>query len=189
GPRINIFEIVKEMKEAGIQYPCVIRFHDILRSRVRQINQTFAATIKEAEFNGKFFGVFPIKVNQLREVVEEIVDAGLEFQYGLEAGSKAEIMATLSMDTHPDSLMILNGYKDDEFLKLALLGNQLGRKSIVVIEKFTELKDLLRISNEVGVEPIIGFRAKLNTKGSGKWAESAGDFAKFGLTIPEIIEG
>ena len=189
GPKISIAEIVKEMKDANIAYPCVIRFHDILRSRVKQINQTFSETIKEAEYNGQFFGVFPIKVNQLREVVEEIVDAGLEFQYGLEAGSKPEIMAVLSMDTHQDSLMILNGYKDDEYLRLALLGNQLGRKSIVVIEKFTELVDLLRISEEIGVEPMIGFRAKLSTKGSGKWADSAGDFAKFGLSIPEVLTG
>lgn len=188
-PHINIHEVVKEMKELKIEFPCVIRFHDILRSRVRQINETFAQTIKESNYNGRYYGVFPIKVNQLREVVEEISDAGYEYEYGLEAGSKAEILATLSMEMHHNALTILNGYKDDEFLRLSLLGNQLGRKAIVVVEKFTELKDLLRISEEIDVEPMIGFRAKLNTKGSGKWADSAGDFAKFGLTIPEIIEG
>jgi arginine decarboxylase len=188
GPKINIGEVIKEMQKEGIAFPAVIRFHDILRNQVIQLNETFNTTINEAGFKGKYFGVYPIKVNQLREVVEEVVDAGSNYTYGLEAGSKAEILAALSMKTHPQSLTILNGYKDEEFMQLALLGKQLDKNVIVVIEKLSELYLLMEVAEQMQIEPMIGVRAKLNTKGSGKWADSTGDFAKFGLTIPEILE-
>ncbi len=188
GPRINIMEVIEEMKAKNIAFPAVIRFHDILRSQVININKTFRAVIEEAKFNGNYMGVYPIKVNQMREVVEEIVDAGAPFNYGLEAGSKPELMAALAMNTNSLSLTILNGYKDEEFLRLALLGTQLGRKVIVVVEKYSELLQLLDLAQKLGVEPMIGLRAKLATKSSGKWAGSSGDYAKFGLTIPEILQ-
>ncbi|MFO0006402.1 MAG: arginine decarboxylase, partial [bacterium] len=124
---------------------------------------------EEARYNGQYMGVYPIKVNQMREVVDEIVDAGAPYNYGLEAGSKPELIAALAMNTNQNSLTILNGYKDEDFLRLALLGNQLGRKVIVVIEKYSELTQLLALSEKVGVEPIIGIRAKLATKSTGKW--------------------
>ncbi len=188
GPRINIMEVVDEMKAKRIPFPAVIRFHDILRSQVININKTFRSTIEEARFNGQYTGVYPIKVNQMREVVDEIVDAGAPYNYGLEAGSKPELIAALAMNTNQNSLTILNGYKDEDFLRLALLGIQMGRKVIVVVEKYSELLQLLELSEKVGVEPMIGLRAKLATKSTGKWAGSSGDFAKFGLTIPEVLQ-
>lgn len=188
GPVINMMEIIDEMKNKNIPFPSVIRFHDILRSQVANLNKTFRSIIEEAKFTGSYFGVYPIKVNQMREVVAEIVDAGAPFNYGLEAGSKPELIAALAMNSNQNSLTVVNGYKDKDLLRLALLGNQLGRKVIVVIEKYSELTDLMKLSQEVGVEPMIGLRAKIATKSSGKWASSGGDYAKFGLTITEILQ-
>lgn len=188
GPVINMMEIVEEMKNKSIPFPAVIRFHDILRSQVANLNKTFRGIIEEAKFNGSYFGVYPIKVNQMREVVEEIVDAGAPFNYGLEAGSKPELIAALAMNSNQNSLTVVNGYKDMDLLRLALLGNQLGRKVIVVVEKYSELLDIMKLSQEIGVEPMIGLRAKIATKSSGKWASSGGDYAKFGLTITEILQ-
>jgi arginine decarboxylase len=188
GPVINMMEVIEEMKNKNIGFPSVIRFHDILRSQVVNLNKTFRSVIEEAKFTGNYFGVYPIKVNQMREVVEEIVDAGAPYNYGLEAGSKPELMAALAMNTNQNSLTVVNGYKDLELLRLVLLGNQLGRKVIVVIEKYSELVDMMNLSQEIGVEPMIGLRAKITTKSSGKWASSGGDYAKFGLTITEILQ-
>lgn len=188
GPQINIMDVVKELKNENVTFPVVLRFQDVLHSQVKKLNTIFNQTIKDAKFNGEYFGVFPIKVNQMREVVEEIIDAGAPYNHGLEAGSKAELLAALAMNTNEESLTILNGYKDEEFMRLALIGREMGRKVIVVIEKFSELEMLIKLSKETGIEPMIGIRAKLNTRGSGKWAESGGDFAKFGLTIPEIMQ-
>ncbi len=188
GPVINMMEVVEEMKNKGIAFPAVIRFHDILRSQVVVLNKTFRSVIEEANYRGVYSGVYPIKVNQMREVVEEIVDAGAPFNYGLEAGSKPELIAALAMNINQNSLTVVNGYKDRDLLRLALLGNQLGRKVIVVVEKYSELTDLMQISQEIGVEPMIGLRAKIATKSSGKWASSGGDYAKFGLTITEILQ-
>ncbi|MGE3610178.1 MAG: biosynthetic arginine decarboxylase [Bacteriovoracaceae bacterium] len=188
GPVISMMEVLEEMKNKNISFPAVIRFHDILRSQVALLNKTFRSVIEEAKFNGTYCGVYPIKVNQMREVVEEIVDAGSPYNYGLEAGSKPELIAALAMNTNQNSLTVVNGYKDLDLLRLALLGIQLGRKIIVVVEKYSELTDLMRLSQEIGVEPMIGLRAKIATKSSGKWASSGGDYAKFGLTITEILQ-
>jgi arginine decarboxylase len=185
--RIDFKAVIDEIKQEGIQFPLVLRFHDILRSQVALLNQTFQNTLKEAEYNGGYMGVYPIKVNQMREVVEEIVDAGAPFNYGLEAGSKAELLTVMALNTNAESLTILNGYKDEEFMRLALLSSKLGRKTIVVIEKFSELILLVKISKELGIAPIVGIRSKMTVKGRGKWASSGGDRAKFGLTISEMI--
>lgn len=187
GPRIDIHEVIEEMKAQNIPLPIVIRFHDILRSQVKVINETFRDVIKEAGYNGNYNGVYPIKVNQMREVVEEIVDAGAPYNYGLEAGSKPELLSVLAYNDNADALTVLNGYKDEEYLRLALLGNKIGRKVIVVIEKFSELHKILKLSREMNVEPMIGLRAKMSVKGSGKWSDSGGEKAKFGLTISEIL--
>lgn len=186
GPRIDIAEVIEEMKLQNIPMPMVIRFHDILRSQVKLLNETFREVIKEADYPGKYTGVYPIKVNQMREVVEEIVDAGTPYDFGLEAGSKPELLSVLAFNDNLNALTVLNGYKDEEYLRLALLGNKLGRKVIVVIEKFSELYKILKLSREMNVAPMIGLRAKMSVKGSGKWAESGGDKAKFGLTIAEM---
>lgn len=185
--RIDFKEVLEEIKQEGIQFPVVVRFHDILRSQVALLNQTFLKTLKEAEYNGQYMGVYPVKVNQMREVVEEIVDAGAPFNYGLEAGSKAELLTVMALNTNTESLTILNGYKDQEFMRLALLSRKLGRKTIVVIEKFSELILLVKTAKELDIQPLVGIRSKMTVKGRGKWASSGGDRAKFGLTISEII--
>jgi arginine decarboxylase len=187
GPSIDIMDVIEDIQEKKLGFPCVIRFQDILRSRVVALNETFNKSIQEHGYQGRYFGVYPIKVNQLREVVEEILDAGAPYHYGLEAGSKGELISVLALNTDPEALTICNGYKDEAYLRLALLGRKLGRKVIVVIEKLSELPELLRVAEEMQVQPYIGLRSKLTTKGTGKWEKSGGDFAKFGLTTPEII--
>ncbi len=189
GPIIDMMDVIEDLHERGIGFPCVIRFQDVLRSRVVMLNETFRAAIKEHGFSGHYFGVFPIKVNQMREVVEEILDAGEPYAYGIEAGSKPELFPAIALNTHPDALTICNGYKDEDYMRLALIGRKLGRKAIVVIEKLSEIPLVLRVADELGVEPLLGFRARLATKGAGKWESSSGDFAKFGLTVPEIVQG
>ena len=185
--RIDIKAVIEELKEANIALPVVIRFHDILRAQVKSINETFRQIIKEAEYQAEYRGVYPIKVNQMREVVEEVVDAGEPYHFGLEAGSKPELLAVLAYNTNPEALTILNGYKDEEFMRLALLGRRLGRKVVVVIEKFSELTLLVELSKQLNIQPIVGLRAKMQVKSQGRWQGSAGERAKFGLTISEII--
>ena len=185
--RIDFKAVLDEIKEEGIQFPVVVRFHDILRSQVALLNESFRNTMQEAGYTGEYNGVYPVKVNQMREVVEEIVDAGKPYNYGLEAGSKAELLSVLAYNTNEASLTVLNGYKDEEFMRLALLARKLGRKVIVVIEKFSELLLLVRLAKQLNVEPLVGLRSKMTVKGRGKWEGSGGDRAKFGLTITEII--
>ncbi|WP_395338550.1 biosynthetic arginine decarboxylase [Ningiella sp. W23] len=185
--QIDMKAVIDEIRSENIQFPVVIRFHDVLRSQVINLNETFIETIKEAKYEGHYRGVYPIKVNQMREVVEEIVDAGNPYAYGLEAGSKPELLAVLAYNTNTEALTILNGYKDEEFIKLALLGRKLGRKVVVVIEKFSELQLLIKVAKELNIEPIVGLRAKMQSKGQGRWQGSSGERAKFGLSISEII--
>jgi arginine decarboxylase len=166
--------------------PVLLRFQDILRHRVALLNEAFQRAIAEHKYAGRYYGVYPIKVNQLREVVEEILDAGEPYQFGLEAGSKGELMAVLAMNG-PEALTIVNGYKDEAMMRLALLGVKLGKKVFAVIEKPGELSLLFKAAQELGVRPLIGLRAKLQTQGSGKWKYSTGHAAKFGLTTPEIL--
>jgi arginine decarboxylase len=186
--QISLMDIIHEMKKEGIQFPAVIRFHDILRSQVRILNETFIKKIEEADYKGQYYGVFPIKVNQLREVIEEVVDIGKEYNYGLEAGSKAELLAVLAYNDNPKSLTVLNGYKDIEFMQLAALGTEIGKNCIVVIEKLSEVFILLDVMQKMSIDVKIGVRSKLGSKSTGKWAESAGEGAKFGLSITEILE-
>jgi arginine decarboxylase len=187
GPTIDIMDVVEDIQERRLGFPCVVRFQDVLRARVKAINEAFGKGIAENSYGGRYYGVYPVKVNQMREVVEEILDAGAPYHYGLEAGSKGELLLVLGFNVDPEAVTICNGYKDEEFLRLALLGRKLGRKIIVVVEKLSELPNLLRLAEEMGVEPMIGLRSKLTTKGTGKWESSGGDFAKFGLTVPELI--
>ncbi len=188
GPTIDLMDVVDDIRERNLGFPCVVRFQDILRARVKQLNETFRAAIAQHNYKGGYFGVYPTKVNQMREVVEEILDAGAPYHMGLEAGSKGELLIVLALNTDPEALTICNGYKDEEYLRLALLGRKIGRKVVVVIEKLSELPALLRLSEEMNVQPMIGLRSKLSTKGTGKWESSSGDFAKFGLTTPELIK-
>jgi len=185
--KIDLREVINEIQASGIEFPAVIRFHDILRSQVERLNNTFRNTIEEANYEGKYFGVFPVKVNQMREVIEEIVDAGARFDYGLEAGSKPELIAALAYNTNKDSLTILNGYKDEEYLRLALLGLKINRNIVIVIEKYSELVKLIELSKLLEIKPVIGLRVKMMAKGRGKWESSSGERAKFGLSIAEIL--
>lgn len=171
----------------GLKAPMVIRFQDLLRHRVIQLNELFNKAIKEEGYKGNYRGVFPIKVNQLREVVDEIVAAGKDYNFGLEAGSKPELMIALAMHEGAQRLIICNGYKDNDYIRTALIGRKLGKKIILVVEQLSELDEIIRLSAETGVKPLIGFRAKLQTRGEGKWALSTGENAKFGLNTAEIL--
>jgi arginine decarboxylase len=184
---IRIMDVVKEALAKGQKAPLVIRFQDLLQHRVVRLNEVFAKAIKEESYRGSYRGVFPIKVNQLREVVEEILSAGKPYHYGLEAGSKPELMIALAMHDNLNRLIICNGYKDEDYIRLALLGRKLGKKVILVVEQLSEVDTIVRISDEMRVKPLIGLRVKLNTRGEGKWALSTGDNAKFGLTTQEIL--
>jgi len=185
--QIRVTDVVDEAVGMGLSAPLVIRFQDLLRHRVIQLNQTFQKAIRDEGYKGEYRGVFPIKVNQLREVVDEIVAAGKEFSYGLEAGSKPELVIALAMHEGANRLIICNGYKDHDYIRLALLGRKLGKKVILVVEQLSELDEIITLSQETGVKPMIGFRAKLQTRGEGKWATSTGENAKFGLNTAEIL--
>lgn len=187
GAAVDINDVIDEARGRGLKFPLLIRFQDILRHRVESINVAFRNSIKEFNYQGNYRGVFPIKVNQLREVVEEILDAGKPYQFGLEVGSKPELFAGLALQHQAGSLVICNGYKDAGFIRMALLGTKLGKKVIMVVEKLEELRQIIYISKQVGVEPVIGIRARLLSKGAGKWAESGGENAKFGLSTGELL--
>ncbi len=187
GPGIDLMAVVDEIRSQGVAMPVLIRFQDILRHRVVTLNEAFRKSIAEFGYKGRYQGVYPIKVNQMREVVEEIVDAGRNYDYGLEAGSKAELVAVLGMPTTPDSLVLCNGFKDYAFIKTALMGLKMGKRVIIIIEKITELYQVIAVAKELGVSPQVGIRCKLYSKGSGKWESSGGETAKFGLTTPEIL--
>ncbi|MEP7013843.1 MAG: biosynthetic arginine decarboxylase [Verrucomicrobiota bacterium] len=187
GGSIDILEVVNEARVRGLGFPLVIRFQDLLRHRVESVNRAFQAAIDEFGYKGAYRGVFPIKVNQLREVIEEIVEAGLPFHFGLEAGSKPELVAALAMHKDPESLIICNGYKDRAFIRIALLGRKLGKSVVIVAEKLEELEQTIRAAKEVGVEPYIGIRVRLHSKGSGKWSPSGGENAKFGLDTTSLV--
>ena len=187
GGSIDILAVVQEARARGLGFPLVIRFQDLLRHRVEAVNRAFQAAISEFAYRGVYRGVFPIKVNQLREVIEEIVDAGQQFHFGLEAGSKPELVAALAMHKDPESLIICNGYKDPAYIRIALLGRKLGKIVVIVVEKLEELEQTIRAAKEVGVEPSIGIRVRLYNKGAGKWAPSGGENAKFGLDTTSLV--
>ncbi len=187
GASVDVTDVIEEAKGRGLKFPLLVRFQDILRHRVESINLAFRGSISEYNYQGKYRGVFPIKVNQLREVVEEILDAGKPFDFGLEVGSKPELFAGLALQNQIGSLIICNGYKDTDFIRMALLGTKLGRKVIMVVEKLEELRQIVTVSKQLGVEPVIGIRARLLSKGAGRWADSGGENAKFGLSTAEIL--
>ena len=188
GGTIAIMDVITEAVSQKLHFPLLIRFQDLLRNRVEQLNQAFGMAIKEFGYNSFYRGVYPIKVNQLREVVEEIVDAGRDFHFGLEVGSKPELFAGLAFHEDMESLIICNGYKDHCYIRMALLGVKLGKKVILVAEKLEDIKSIIVAAREMQVEPIIGIRLRLMTKGTGKWEKSTGENAKFGLSTQEILE-
>ena len=184
---IDLPKLVEELQARGIQLPILIRFNDILSHRVGEMNHAFQKAIHDHKFDGSYHCVYPIKVNQQRQVVEEILNYGKEFSFGLEAGSKPELLAVLSL-VNGSVPIICNGFKDDEFIHMAMIARKLGKQIIPVVEKFTELELILKHAKDLGVRPVIGVRVKLAAKGAGRWRSSAGYRSKFGLTITEVIE-
>ncbi|MBK7367986.1 MAG: biosynthetic arginine decarboxylase [Candidatus Eisenbacteria bacterium] len=187
GPSVDLFELVGDLERRGLGMPLLVRFSEILHSRVQQLFGCFGNAIKEYGYRGRYRGVFPIKVNQQHHVVEELVRFGGPLGLGLEAGSKPELLAALGMIEHEDSLLILNGYKDIEYMETALLSQKLGRYPIIVIDRYRELDILLDTARRLDIRPHIGVRAKLTTKGAGKWMDSTGDRSKFGLSATEMV--
>jgi arginine decarboxylase len=188
GIAVPIIDALREAQALNLNAPLLIRFQDLLRHRVETLNSAFNDAIAEHKYRGSYRGVFPIKVNQLREVVEEILDAGRPFNYGLEVGSKPEMFAGLAIHNDPEALLVCNGYKDNTFIRMALLGRKLGKKVILIAEKLSEVRTITKIAAEMNVEPWIGMRVRLLSKGKGKWATSGGEHAKFGLSTAEILE-
>jgi len=185
---VALKQVVDEVGLRGVTTPLIVRFPQILASAVASLNEAFARAITEFEYGNVFRGVFPIKVNQKRVVVEKIIEAGRAYGYGLEAGSKPELLAAIAADLSSESLIIGNGYKDEAFIRMALNGVRMKKKVVLVLEKVSELEHILTVAKTRGVRPLLGMRAKLYARGSGKWARSGGEAAKFGLTTPEILE-
>jgi arginine decarboxylase len=185
---IDLKELVNELQERGIQLPILLRFTDILRHRVGEIYEAFTNAINESNYQGSYCCVYPIKVNQQKHVVEEILDFGKPYHFGLEAGSKPELMAVLALTNGGDTPIICNGFKDDEFIKMTILARKMGKHIIPVVEKFTELELITKYAEELNVRPMIGIRVKLAAKGAGRWRYSAGYRSKFGLTLTEALE-
>lgn len=187
-PAIDLKALVDEVRQRGVGLPLLLRFSDILRRRIEALNQAFHNAIKEYGYPGVYRGVYPIKVNQQRQVVEGVVYFGRPYHHGLEAGSKPELLAVLAMLEDEEALIICNGYKDEEYIETALLGSKLGRTIIVVVEKLSELPLIAHIAKKTGIRPRLGMRAKLSTRGSGRWEASGGDHAKFGLSARDLLE-
>lgn len=189
GPGIDLKDLVSDLQERGLRAPLLIRFPDIVNSRIKMMSQSFANAFEAYNYKGNYRGVFPIKVNQQRYLVEEIVKYGKECSLGLEAGSKPELLIALAFMENQDALIVCNGFKDAEYVETALLAQKLGRNAIIVIERFSELQMVINASKMLNIPPRIGFRAKLEAKGAGKWVESSGVKSKFGLTASEMVKG
>jgi len=185
---IDLKNVVDNLVSKKINFPILFRFPQILESQIKTLNGAFSNSISEYKYNNTYQGIFPMKVNQRKEIIEEIVKSGRKYDIGLEVGTKAELLAALSFDLSNNALLICNGFKDNEYLHLALNAIKLNNKVVIVIDEFSETKRLLDLAKQLNVKPIIGIRAKLYSKGSGKWAESGGESAKFGLSTTEILE-
>src|SRR6187431_180373 len=185
---IDLKELVDRLQLRGISLPVLIRFTDILKHRLGDIHAAFQAAITQHQYQGSYSCVYPIKVNQQRQVVEEVLGFGRPYNFGLEAGSKPELLAVVALADN-DTPIICNGFKDAEFIETAMLGHKIGRNIIPVVEKYTELGLILEAAEKIGVRPQIGMRVKLAARGSGRWQSSAGYRSKFGLTVTEIMRG
>ena len=185
---IDLKELVDDIQSKGYSLPVLIRFSDILKASIANLANSFQNSIEEYGYEGQYHGVYPIKVNQQRQVVEEIVKFGQPFNIGLEAGSKPELHAILAILDNPEALLVCNGYKDEAFIRLALMSQKLGKKVFIVVEKLDELALIEKVAKELGVQPNIGLRIKLVSAGQGRWSSSAGEYSKFGLNTMELME-
>jgi arginine decarboxylase len=187
-PRIDLKRLVDDLRSRGLRLPMLIRFSDILKTRVEQLAGAFREAINDNDYKGRYLGVFPIKVNQARHVVEELIEYGRRTDLGLEAGSKPELLVALALQDNPEALVLCNGYKDRAYIETALLAQKLGRKVIIVVDQANELDTIIQAARDLDISPVIGVRARLSTKGAGKWVESTGDRSKFGLNAAEMVE-
>ncbi len=187
GASLDLMDLVKELEGRNLKLPLLIRFDDILEDRLEKLHKAFEKAIKHYKYKGHYKGVFPVKCNQQRHVVEELMRCGKRWNFGLEAGSKAELLIALSLIDNEKALLICNGYKDKRYIETAILARQLGRQPVIVIEEPDEVERIIAASDELGASPIIGIRAKLSSRSSGRWGNSIGEQAKFGLSIPEIL--
>ncbi|NLQ04378.1 biosynthetic arginine decarboxylase [Cylindrospermopsis raciborskii] len=188
GGSLDLFELVNALKQRNLGLPLLIRFSDILEDRIERLNSCFAKAIARYNYSGVYRGVFPVKCNQERHLIEDLVRFGKPHQFGLEAGSKPELMIALALLDTPGALLVCNGYKDREYIETAMLAQKLGQTPIIVLEQIEEVDLAIAASDQLGIKPVLGVRAKLSTQGMGRWGTSTGDRAKFGLTIPEIME-
>jgi len=184
---LDLFELAMDMEAQGVGLPLLLRFSDILRTRIETLVEKFHNAMREFEFDGGYTAVYPIKVNQQRHVVEEIVAYGERHGVGLEVGSKPELQAVLALTEHTQHMIICNGYKDEEYMRLALIGQKLGHTVILVLEKIGEVQTLLKVADEMNVQPTAGVRIKLSSAGAGRWSESAGEKSKFGLNAAQVM--
>jgi len=187
GGSLDLFELVNALKQRNLGLPLLIRFSDILEDRIERLNACFAKAIARYSYPGVYRGVFPVKCNQQRHLVEDLVRFGRPHQFGLEAGSKPELLIALATLNTPGALLICNGYKDREYIETAMLAQRLGQRPIIVLEQVEEIQLVIHASRKLGIQPVLGLRAKLSSKGIGRWGDSAGDRAKFGLTVPEVL--
>ena len=187
GPHLDLVELVKGLQGRNLSLPLLIRFDNILEDRLAHLNQAFEQAIQNYTYPGHYQGVFPVKCNQQRHVVEQLMESGRRWHFGLEAGSKAELLIALSLLDDPKALLICNGYKDQRYIETAILARQLGRQPVVVIEQPDEVARIIAASRELGAAPLIGIRAKLSARSTGRWGSSVGDKAKFGLAIPDVL--
>ncbi|MCF0204154.1 MAG: biosynthetic arginine decarboxylase, partial [Muribaculaceae bacterium] len=185
---VDLKDVLDELQIRDMTTPILLRFPDILDNRIEKVTKCFKKASAEYNYTADNFIIYPIKVNQMRPVVEEIVSHGKKFNIGLEAGSKPELHAVLAINIAENSLIICNGYKDESYVELALLAQKMGRRIFLVVEKLNELKLISNIAKRIGVRPNIGIRIKLTSSGSGKWEESGGDQSKFGLNSSELLE-
>ena len=185
---LDLHELAMDLEEQGVALPVLLRFSDILQTRIEQLSERFESAIREFEYTGGYTTVYPIKVNQQRHVVEEIFEFGRKHQVGLECGSKPELQAVLGLTESTEHLIVCNGYKDEEFMRLALMGQKLGHRVFIVLEQLSELDVLLDAAADLGVTPMAGVRIKLKTEGSGRWAQSGGEKSKFGLSAAELVK-
>jgi arginine decarboxylase len=188
GVTVDLKELVDELQLRDVASPMLIRFPDILDNRIEKMSSCFKQAAEEYGYKAENFIIYPIKVNQMRPVVEEIISHGKKFNLGLEAGSKPELHAVIAVNTDSDSLIVCNGYKDESYIELALLAQKMGKRIFLVVEKMNELKLIAKMAKQLNVQPNIGIRIKLASSGSGKWEESGGDASKFGLTSSELLE-
>ena len=185
---VDLYELAVDLEAQGIQLPVLFRFSDILQKRIETLSEGFAAAMKEWDYGGGYTTVYPIKVNQQRHVVEEIVEFGQKHGVGLECGSKPELQAVLGLAESTEHIIVCNGYKDEEFMRLALMGQKLGHKVFIVVEQLSELEVLLAAAEDLGVRPNAGVRIKLASEGAGRWAQSGGEKSKFGLNTAELMK-